>query len=167
MGSDLESRIRQLEDRTLIGERVVSYAVAVDNRHWEMLTKCFTDPVYAEFPVSGTAKEFSRAELVALIRGAISGFTHTQHLSPNHIIEFPHDDPDRAVCHSYMYAQHYLQGSTEGDFFLLRGSYTNHMCRTDDGWRIERLIQHPSWSEGNKDALSEAKHRLEADGPGI
>ena len=161
MDSDFERRFRQLEDRALIGECVVAYAVAVDLRDWEMLTRCFTDPVYAEFPVSGTAKTFLRAELVALIRKAISGFTQTQHLSPNHTIEFDDDDPDRAVCHSYMYAQHQLEGSVGGDFFLLRGSYSNHLRRSTGGWRIERLIQRVSWSEGNQDALSEAKHRLE------
>jgi len=36
-----------------------------------------------------------------------------------------------------------------GDFFLMRGSYTNHMRRTADGWRIESLTQHVSWAEGN------------------
>jgi len=43
-----------------------------------------------------------------------------------------------------MYAQH-LEGPEGDDSFVLRGSYTNHMVRTSDGWRIERLIQHVSW----------------------
>ncbi|MGH9289802.1 MAG: nuclear transport factor 2 family protein, partial [Acidimicrobiales bacterium] len=63
---------------------------------------------------------------------------------------------------SYMYAQHYLEGSEGGDFFLLRGSYTNHMLRTPDGWRIERLTQHASWSDGNQNALTEATARSQA-----
>ncbi|MFD9670007.1 nuclear transport factor 2 family protein, partial [Rhodococcus sp. NPDC059968] len=61
--------------------------------------------------------------------------------------EFDENDSDRALCYSYMYAQHYREGA-EGGFFLLRGSYTNHMLRTSDGWRIESLTQHVSWADG-------------------
>jgi hypothetical protein len=30
------------------------------------------------------------------------------------------------------------------------------MRRTADGWRIERIIQHRSWEEGNTGAVAEA-----------
>ncbi|MGH9287750.1 MAG: nuclear transport factor 2 family protein, partial [Acidimicrobiales bacterium] len=140
MTTDLEARIRQLEDRALISERVIKYAIGVDRRDWEMFADCFTDPVHVDFSASGVpAADFARDDLVDLVRVPLSGFTATQHLSPNHVIEFDDNDPDRAICYSYMYAQHYLEGSEGGDFFLLRGSYTNHMLRTPDGWRIERL----------------------------
>jgi len=33
------------------------------------------------------------------------------------------------------------------EFILLRGSYTNHLVRAANRWRIERLIQHVSWRE--------------------
>ena len=45
---------------------------------------------------------------------------------------------------------------------LLRGSYTNHMLRTSDGWRIERVFQHVSWSDGNDNAVAEATARTRA-----
>jgi hypothetical protein len=154
--ADLESRVRQLEDRTQISEQVIRYAVGVDRRDWAMFARCFTDPVYADFPGGRPAGTVSRADLVALVATALSGFTATQHLSPNHVIEFDAADPDRAICHSYMYAQHLLRGSADGEFYLLRGSYTNHMLRTPEGWRIERIIQHPSWECGNTSAVAEA-----------
>ena len=167
MATDLESRIRRLEDRALISERVITYAMAVDRADWEMFADCFTDPVHADFSVSGVpAADFARDELVGIVRGALSGFTATQHLSPNHVIEFDSNDSDRATCSSYMYAQHYLEGAAGGDFFLLRGSYTNHMLRTADGWRIESLTQHVSWSDGNQNAVTEATARSQAKEPG-
>jgi ketosteroid isomerase-like protein len=148
VGPDLEARIRQLEDRAQISERVIQYAKAVDRRDWEMLADCFTDPVHADYSENGMpAADFARDDLVGIVRDAVSGFTATQHLSPNHVIEFDQDDPDRAICSSSMYAQHYVEGSERNEFILLRGSYTNHLVRTTDGWRIERLIQHISWRE--------------------
>jgi hypothetical protein len=157
---DIESRIRRLEDRALISEQVFKYAIGVDRRDWEMFAGCFTDPVHADFSESGVpATDFPRDALVDLVRVPLSAFTATQHISPNHVIEFDDNDPDRAVCYSYMYAQHYLEGSVGGDFFLLRGSYTNRMRRTPDGWRIESLTQHVGWSDGNRNALTEAMAR--------
>jgi hypothetical protein len=167
MATDLESRIRQLEDRALISERVIKYAMAVDRADWEMFAECFTDPVHADYSESGVpAADFARDDFVGIVRGALTGFTATQHLSPNHIIEFDDNDSDRATCYSYMYAQHHLEGSAGGDFFLLRGSYTNHMLRTSDGWRIERLIQQVSWSDGNENAVTEAAARSQTEPAG-
>lgn len=150
MTTDLESRIRRLEDRAQISEQVIRYAVAVDRRDWEMFAGCFTDPVHADYSENGRpAADFARDDLVSMVRGALSGCTVTQHLSPNHVIEFDDNDADRAICFSYMYAQHCVQGSEGGDLFLLRGSYANHMLRTSDGWRIESLTQHVTWPDGN------------------
>ena len=150
MPTDLDARIRRLEDRALISEQVIRYAMAVDRRDWIMFADCFTDPVHADYSENGlAAAEFARDDLVAIVRGAVSGYTATQHLSPNHVIEFNEHDPDRAICHSYMYAQHHDGDSDGGALFLLRGSYTNHMLRTSDGWRIERLVQHVSWRDNH------------------
>jgi hypothetical protein len=161
MTSTLEDRVRRLEDRAMISERVIGYALAVDRKDWSMFADCFTDPVHVDYSESGVpAADFARADLVDLVRGAIGGFTHTQHLSPNHVIEFDDRDPDRAVCHSYMYAQHHLADAEGGEFFLLRGSYTNRMLRTGRGWRIEGLTQHVSWPDGNLNAVTEASARL-------
>jgi hypothetical protein len=166
MTTDLESRIRQIEDRTQISEQVIRYAMGVDRRDWAMFAGCFTDPVYADFSGGGIpTATVSRADLVARVSAALNGFTATQHISPNHVIEFDASDPGRAICHSYMYAQHLLRGSANGEFYLLRGSYTNHMLRTPDGWRIERIIQHRSWEYGNTSAVTEATARAQAQAP--
>lgn len=145
MTADLESRVRRLEDRALISECVITYGVAVDRRDWQLFGECFTDPVHTDYSQNGMpAAELARAELVAVVSEALERYPATQHLSPNHVIEFDENDDDRATCHSYMYAQHQ---SESGTLFVLRGAYTNHMRRTADGWRIEDLIQHVSWSD--------------------
>jgi hypothetical protein len=148
MTSDLESRIQLLEDRALISEQVIRYALSVDRRDWAMFRECFTDPVYIDHSENGlTARDYPRDDFVAIVREAVSGFATTQHLSPNHVMEFDPSDPNRATCYSSMYAQHYRPGDEDGSLVLLRGSYTNHMLRTSNGWRIARQIQHIGWFE--------------------
>src|SRR4030088_1769900 len=101
MTTDLESRIGRLEDRGQISDQVIKYAMGVDRRDWDMFAGCFTDPVHADFSASGRpAADFRRADLVGFVRQALSGFTATQHISPNHVIEFDDSDPGRAVCYS-------------------------------------------------------------------
>ncbi|MDO0929555.1 nuclear transport factor 2 family protein [Streptomyces sp. TG1A-8] len=163
MTTGLEARVRRLEDRVLIVEQVIKYAMGVDRRDWQMFADCFTDPVYVDHSEQGLpAGPFARADFVAVASQVLNGFTKTQHISPNHVIEFDGNDSDRAVCHSYMYAQHLLEGPEGGDSYLLRGTYTNHMLRTPDGWRIERNIQHVGWSDGNGNAVAEAATRTTA-----
>lgn len=161
MTTDLESRIRRLEDRVQISEQIVKYAVGADRRDWKMFADCFTDPVYFDYSELGSpAGAFHRrADFVDRVAMTLNGFTATQHVSPNHLIEFDDNDPDWAVCYSYMHAQHLLEGSENGEFYVVRGSYTNYMRRCPDGWRIERIIMHVGWSDGNDGALSEATAR--------
>jgi hypothetical protein len=61
-----------------------------------------------------------------------------------------------------MYAQHYLEESEGGDFYLARGSYANHLVRTPAGWRITSLVQHASWADGNLGAVAESRARYPA-----
>lgn len=162
MTQDLAARLQQLEDRNAISERVIQYAVAIDRADWTLFASCFTDTVYIDFSQAGMpARSWARADFVAFAAGGLEGFAARQHLSPNHLITFDSGDQTRAVCESYMYAQHHLPGQEGGDFFLMRGSYTNELRRTPDGWRIERLTQHLSWMEGNPDLPMLAAARLQ------
>ena len=133
---DLEARVRRLEDRALISDRVISYAVAVDQRDWVLFADCFTDPVHADYSENGLpAADFARDDLVDIVRSAVSGYTATQHLSANHVTGFDRDDPDRATCHSSMYAQHHLADGDE--LLILRG------VRQPPGPGCERLEDRP------------------------
>jgi SnoaL-like domain len=163
VANDVETRLCRLEDRALISERVIRYAMAVDQRDWRMFADCFTDPVHADYSENGLpAADFARDDLVEIVRSAVTGYTATQHLSPNHVIEFDAADPNRAICFSTMYAQHHLEDGAGDELLILRGSYTNHVVRAEDGWRIERLIQHISWREVRRTRGRVPHERLDA-----
>ena len=152
----LEARIQRIEDRTAIVDLAIAYAVAVDEADWAGFAATMTDPVHIDFSEAGLpAADFPRDQFVGFAAGALEGWTARQHLSPNHRVVFDTSDPDRATCHSYMYAQHYKKDAPGGDFYLMRGSYDYRLVRTPEGWRITAVTQHVSWLEGNPDALQE------------
>ena len=150
--TDLEHRIRRLEDRNYIVETVIGYAVAIDRGDWAALGRSFTDPVHIDFSEAGLpANDFPRDVFVNFAQGALEVWTARQHISPNHLVVFDEDDPDRAICLSYMYAQHYSDAAP-GRIYLMHGSYDNFLVRTDEGWKITKVVQHVSWVDGNPDA---------------
>ncbi len=149
--SDLDARLRRLEDRQAIIDSVIGYAVAIDRGDWAAYANTFTDPVHVDFSEAGLpADDFSRDAFVGFASQALDTWTARQHISPNHVVVFDDNDPDRAVCYSYMYAQHYTDAAP-GEVYLMRGSYDNHFLRTEQGWKITKLVQHISWIEGNPD----------------
>ncbi len=148
--TDLETRLQRLEDRTAISDVVITYATLIDRGDWARLGTLLTDPIHVDFSEAGLpAADFPRDAFVEFARQALEGWTALQHISPNHLVVFDDTDPDRAICYSYMYAQHHLEGSTDGGPYLMRGSYDNHMVRAADGWKITSLTQHISWIEGH------------------
>jgi len=152
--TDLESRIQRLEDRQAIIDVVIRYCVAVDRRDWGMFADCFASTVSLD---SG---EVTREEFVAVVQGTLPGFRSTQHLSSNHVVTFDPGDPDRATCDSDMYAQHFLDESEGGTYYLLRARYSDLMTRTADGWKIRAITTTNRWEEGNLNAVAEATERV-------
>jgi hypothetical protein len=59
-----------------------------------------------------------------------------------------------------MNAQHLRRGAPGGDFFLMRGSYTNELQRKPGGWEINSMTQHFSWGEGNEDIFETSQERF-------
>ncbi len=158
MSADLNARIQRLEDRSAIIDVVIKYATSIDRADWEGYASIFTDPVHIDFSEAGLpAADFPRDQFIGFAKQGLEAWDARQHISPNHVVEFDDHDPDRAVCRSYMYAQHYKKGAPGGEFYLMRGSYDNHLLRTGDGWKIHSLTQHISWVEGNAQATGD-KH---------
>jgi hypothetical protein len=151
---DLERRVRRLEDHQAIVDVVIRYCVAVDRRDWGLFADCFAPSVRRD---SG---ELTREEFVAVVEGALPGFRSTQHLSSNHVVTFDPADPDRAVCESDMYAQHHLEASADGTYYLLRARCRDGMVRTPVGWKIESITTTNRWEEGNLNAVAEAIERV-------
>lgn len=150
--TELEGRLRRLEDRQAIVDVVIRYCVAVDSRDWTMFASCFA-------PVLTTdAGELTSEEFVGIVQGALPGFQRTQHLSTNHVVTF--HGSDRATCASDMYAQHLLEESSGGTYYLLRARYTEDLIRTPDGWRIRSITTTDRWEEGNLNAVAEAIERV-------
>lgn len=153
---DIATRIQRLEDRNAVIDVVIKYAWSIDAADWDGLASIFTHPIHVDFSEAGLpAADFPLDQFIGFAKQGLEAWDARQHISPNHVVEFDENDPDKALVRSYMYAQHYKHGASSGELYLMRGSYDNHMVRTADGWKITSLTQHIFWLEGNANATSE------------
>ena len=137
--SDLERRVRAIEDRLEIEDVIIRYANAVDFQDDELLESCFTDDATASF--AGVPAGPGGAAIVAFLvslRGApVIGSTHR---FGNVVVTLRGDEADvqsRAVVYG-------VRG--EPLSLRMRGiTYHDRFVRTADGWRIARRVHAPSW----------------------
>ncbi|MBT3312054.1 MAG: nuclear transport factor 2 family protein [Desulfobacterales bacterium] len=142
------SKIEYLFDRMEISDTVNRYATGVDMRDWALYRSCFTEEIEMNFK-SWSGKDpqkFPVDEWVDTVRGTLSGFESTQHISSNHVTTI---DGDNATCVSYMQAQHYLPNDLCDNTCTLGGYYTNELIKTSKGWKICRCKFTVLWRTGD------------------
>jgi hypothetical protein len=145
--SDLERRVRAIEDRIEIEDVIIRYANAVDFLDDDLLETCFTDDATASFAgvPAGPGGAAIVAFLVSLRNAPVIGSTHR---FGNVVVTLEGDEADvqsRAVVYG-------VRG--EPLQLRMRGiTYHDHFVRTADGWRIARRVHTPSW-EGAAENVS-------------
>ena len=157
--------LQSLIDRTAISEVVYRYATAVDTRDWPLYRSCFMDNVEIDFSSwNPEAKaKLSSDQWTQMVKEGVSGFEATQHMSSNHVHTI---DGDRAVCVSYMQAEHFLQTDGGTKECTLGGYYTNELIRTGDGWKIRKCTLTVTWSRGDYGVFAMAAARYAATAEG-
>ena len=122
-----------LEDRALIGDLVVAYAYAVDERNWPAFEALFTPDAKIDYASAGGVTG-SPAEVAAWMPQALSFFTWTMHSVFSHRIEMT--GPDRAKGSLHVVARHGLLWEGANEIMDVAGIYRDEYVRTPDGWRF-------------------------------
>ena len=139
-------------DRAIIEEMRYRFAQYLDERDWHGLRSLFADEVHLNFPDYGMAPQtvpgaaFADSFKQSLSRPGLV----TQHLCTNARIRI---QGDTAVCLTNWAGYHYLPHSAGADEFTLRGTYTDTLIRTGNGWRISSVAFKLAYSTGNADLL--------------
>ena len=120
------------EDRWQIQQLLCRYCETVDCHEWETMNQVFSEDTV------GFYNGMEVVGLEALIADANTNMTRdtvarTQHNVSNFRIQV---EDDRAICVSNYYAVHLGAGEFEGQIYSMWGEYSDHLRRTDKGWRI-------------------------------
>ncbi len=142
-----------MADRFEITDLLLRYGRALDTRDSALLETCFTNDAVLAYDGSPVA---TRAEFVERAKG-LTKFVATHHMITNILVELA---GDRATSTSYAHAQH-VRGEAElRETYLIGGTYTDELARTNVGWRITHRRFVSQWVTKGTDVLTPLHERL-------
>ena len=128
-----------LEDRALIGDLVVAYAFAIDERDWKAFEALFTPDAQIDYRSAGGIAG-TPAEVAAWMPQAMSLFTWTLHSVLTHRLEAT--GADAATGSLHMFARHGLIWDGATELMDVSGVYHDQYVRTSAGWRFAARREH-------------------------
>jgi ketosteroid isomerase-like protein len=133
---DIETRLRQIEDRIAIEAAIFAYAYHFDRNEPEAVVALFTDDAVIDYGPDFPAMQGKAAFAPAIARGLTELFAATSHHISNVTVTFEGEDRARTVA--YLYAWHrYHGGAPDSELWA---QYHHAFVRTPEGWRIARLV---------------------------
>lgn len=144
----LEQKVQYLMDREEIEQQIINYALSFDRKDWDLHRSVFTDDIEMDFSASiGDGLTPMKADdWVAAVKPFFENLEATQHIGIPLSIQI---NDDKAYVISSLRAKHYLPNERGGSTQTMFGYYENWLIRTTDGWKINRIVQHIDWNEGN------------------
>lgn len=123
--SDVERRLRRLEDRAELRELADRYCLAIDDGDWDALLEMFTDR-------ARMAGVTGRREVVGQLRAIRSGYGRTIHSAISQVLDFADDDHASGVVAG--------RGELDitGQTVLCAMRYLDTYERVGGGWRFAR-----------------------------
>lgn len=131
---------RWIRDRIEIGDLVVRYATAIDQREFDLLDRVFTEDADCDYSEVGQFRG-DRAAFKAWMTEVAPLFSTWLHQVTNHAVELPAGGDGEATGVSYLFNPVVLDGRP-GPLFE-GGRYHDRYVRTDDGWRITARREEP------------------------
>ncbi|MEM9013423.1 MAG: nuclear transport factor 2 family protein [Pseudomonadota bacterium] len=144
----VETKLQVLLDREEVRQVIVNYGLAFDMRDWALHRSVFTDEIEMDFSASigDGLVAISADDWVAAVRPFFEALDGTQHVAMPLSIEI---DGDEAYVRSLLNASHHLPNDRGVSVQTMVGYYENWLVRTEDGWKIHKMVQHITWNEGN------------------
>ena len=139
----MSDELKGIQDRQEIIDLTIAYGWLLDHGPRERLDTVFTPDAVANY----MGDEFnSLAEIIEKVESALGPLTISQHLVSNQQVQL---NGDTATCRCYLQAQHTLEGTEDGDNYIVAGRYEDELIRTPDGWRITHRTLIGDWTDGN------------------
>lgn len=113
----------------------VRYAVAIDERRWDLLASCFTDEVdidYGRFGRFATAADF-----IGWADRFHTPLGYTLHQLSCHLAEVD-GDAATASCYGHAVLTRFPDGKPDSPTYHTYSRYLDELARTDSGWKIVR-----------------------------
>ena len=153
----MNTQAQTVLDQHQITQAVQQIFIQTDERNWDQVSACFTDPVRLDYSsLSGNEPaELSSQQVVESWQAVLPGFEATQHSLSNFQVSV---DGDRATASCYGTAVHYLPNDTDqGDTWTVVGTYDFELAKREGQWKTSAMTFHFKFTEGNTDLPQRAQ----------
>lgn len=137
----------RLADRVAIGDLVVAYGYAVDDRDWARWRALFTDDATLDYTHSGGIAA-PVDEVAAWMPGAMSVFSWGLHSVFTHEVRFT--GPDTATGRAHVFNRNGLTWEGEHEFCDVGGLYLDTYRRVGDAWRFASRAERSHYIAGGR-----------------
>lgn len=121
------------DDHFEIGEVLIRYATAIDQRDWELFGTCWTADASAAY------SDFGSYPNVEALTDAMARTHDSMGLTHHRLSNFAIDvDGDNATARSYVHAVLLITPDDPSNWVDTIGRYDDELVRTPGGWRIAR-----------------------------
>jgi hypothetical protein len=134
--TELEARLRRVEDYEQIRQLVARYGFAVDDRDVEGVKALFA-PDGSLGTAGGTAKGQGVDAVGDYFTGRFQVLGPTHHFTHDHVIDFDPDDPTRARGRVSAHAEVWRDGAP----MLTALRYLDTYVKLTEGWRFRSRVQ--------------------------
>ena len=133
--SDIEGRLRYLEDRVALQDLITSYCRHLDElEDLERVAECFTEDALLDLSGLDLPVARGKSEIRAFFKTVFESMQYEAHYSTNFTIEDLQENTAR--CFTYVIG-HGL--SKTGVKALVHAKHVFHCLRTDSGWKISHF----------------------------
>ena len=162
VASELEERIKRLEDKDEIRDLIVMYGIIMDEHDFEGIDRIFT----SDASLTSADGVFSASGIEAIKstyqdRFAVLGATN--HVTHGNVVRFSDDNPDHA---SGLVTSH-AEVSREGTALIAALRYKDNYQRTSMGWQIREremsFMYYVSFDEFKDALVSDERVRVYGD----
>lgn len=136
--------LQGLLDKSAIADVIHAYCLHFDRAEAEAVVALFTDDALVDYgPDVPTMNGLDEIKPM-ITKGLEDLFAATSHHISNIAIQF--EGPDRATSVCYLYAWHrYQHNDRDGELW---GQYHHEFRRTDNGWKIAKLVLCAAGTDG-------------------
>ena len=137
-----------LVTRGAVEDTVVRMFVATDERDWQTLERCLSDPFTLDMTsvLGGAPVDMTPHEVAEAWAASFGALDHVHHQIGNLRTEI---DGARAVVRCYGVAFHHREAAAGGKTRTFVGTYEITLREVAGAWRIERLVFALKFIDGN------------------
>jgi 3-phenylpropionate/cinnamic acid dioxygenase small subunit len=141
------------KDYKNIENLLISYAIALDSRNWNLLTTVFHENAIASYgsdQIGLLIESTSRDEIIDMCKKNAGGCGPTQHLLGNFRINTRHNN---ATSKCYVRAFHCGLEPNQNQSYEMLGEYQDEWKKYDDNWMIIKRKLRVDIEIGNRDKV--------------